>query len=245
MLTDPFPSGQKAIMLSGGNNAYCVLMENLDVSCWGGVHPKGWPTDPGTSSMVTEPSPILLDIFNVGGLSNGKQGQSIRYINVGYSDTCVILANYSIACSAHSSDTSTPWNGEADHPYLVSNPTGQRPITLSGNCALLENLSIACWRHTTGDFQSHVNVTTPYTLTYSNLSDLGDIGALQKGARTFHLCAITTSAQMVCAGDNRYGQLGQGSTGGVGSPPAGPGYVGGNWSFGPIFGGGTGVSGPA
>ncbi|MGB2278293.1 MAG: putative Ig domain-containing protein [Candidatus Poseidoniaceae archaeon] len=245
LLTDPFPEGQKAIMLSGSHDHYCVLMENLDVSCWGGQtlseFTLGWLDEQGSPIDYNDAtSPILGAAFNLGGLSNGKQGQSIRYVDVGFSGTCVILTNYSIACSAHISGTSTPWNGEAEHPFLVSNPTGQRPITLSGNCALLENLSIACWRHTTGDFQNHVNVTAPYTLTYSNMSEFGDIAALQKGYAS-HLCAITTSAQMVCAGDNRYGQLGQGSSGGS----SGAGYVGGNWSFGPIFGGGSGGSGPA
>ena len=246
-LTDNMPANLPAVSITSGEDHYCALLNNGDVACWGGGTYKQLGIL-GTNNHIDtnqKNSPTLADGFNY-------DNMEVRMISAAFTSTCALLSNYSVVC--------TPTNYNAGIISTVSMnlmpmPGGQKALSVTGvgrgHCAILENLSLACWGafdyEDIGVDGSTATLSTahPYTVVvlpaYSNLSALGDIGVIGKSFESYHTCVITTSGELGCVGRNYDGQLGQGSSGGT----SGPGYVGGNWSFGPIFGGGSGGSGPA
>ena len=240
-LTNNMPGNLPAVSITSGERHYCALLENGDVACWGdGTHEQLGILGTNNQVVTTQKStPTLADGFNY-------DNRKVRMISAAFTSTCALLSNYSVVC------TPTIYNAgiiSTDSMNLMPMPGGQKALSVTGvgrgHCAILENLSLACW----GAFDyedigvdgstATLSSTWPSTVVvlpaYSNLSTLGDIGAIGKSFESYHTCVITTSGELGCVGRNDDGQLGQGSTGG--NPSAG--YVGGNWSFGPIFGGGS------
>ena len=237
-LTYNMPGNLPAVSITSGEHHYCALLNNGDVACWGeGTYKQTGILD--TQNHVTNDDrirPTLADGFNY-------DDRKVRMISAAKTSTCALLSNYSVVCTPISSTTGIISYYTMN---LMPMPGGQKALSVTGvgkgHCAILENLSLACW----GEYvlNEHIGVngsSSPILPAYSNLSALGDIGAIGKSFESYHTCVITTSGELGCVGRNNDGQLGQGSTGGN----LGPGYVGGNWSFGPIFGGGSGGSGPA
>ncbi|MEK9694575.1 MAG: putative Ig domain-containing protein [Candidatus Poseidoniales archaeon] len=242
-LTDNMPANLPAVSITSGERHYCALLENGDVACWGdGTYRQLGIL--GTNNLIDtneKNSPTLAEGFNY-------DNRKVRMISGSFTNTCALLSNYSVVCTPSSYNAGIISTSKMN---LMPMPGGQKALSVTGvgrgHCAILENLSLACWGAShyedIGVDGSTATLSTNIVVlpAYSNLSTLGDIGAIGKSSESYHTCVITTSGELGCVGRNDDGQLGQGSTGG--SPGAG--YVGGNWSFGPIFGEGSGGSGPA
>ena len=184
----------------GGNNT-CVLTTSGVVKCWGSndVGQLG----NGTTSDSALPVPV-------NGLASG-----VSAIAVGVNHTCVLPTTGGVKCwgdngSGQLGDGTT----EASHvPVLVSGLASDiiSAIALGYNhtCVLTNMGEMKCWgANSFGQLGN--DAIDNNSLTPTPVSGLANgLSAIAAGA--FHTCALTTSGEVKCWGNNTMGQLGNGT----------------------------------
>jgi len=210
--------------IAGGSQYACALT-NGGVQCWGWNQygQLGNSTNSGTATPNSSPLQVL-------GLTTG-----VTALAAGTAHTCALLSGGSVQCwgennygqlgnSLNSGSTAANYS-----PVQVSGLTSGVTAISAGfghSCALL-NGSLKCWGwndygqlgNTTN---SGTNTANPSPLQVSGLTS--GVTALGSGNQALHNCAIV-SGRMQCWGYNNYGELGNSTNIGSGSPVATPGLV--------------------
>ena len=191
-------SGVRAIAAGYGHT--CALTESGGVKCWGD-NEAGQLGDGTTTDRLT---PV-----DVAGLSSG-----VRAIAVGGGHTCALTDSGAVKCWGDNyygqlgDGTTTGRLTPVDVPGLNS-----RVRALAGGgfhtCALLETGGLTCWgdNHTG---QMGVGATTQYSMPVGVSGLNTSVPAV--AACGYHTCVLTESGEVNCWGDNRAGQLGNGTT---------------------------------
>ena len=188
-----------------GSSHTCALISNGSVMCWGqeyggklgdGVERGTW--DIATTPNYTAPLP---------------DGRLAVDIGVDTSSTCAVLDNGSISCWGFAAYTllGNDWiENQPNTGFLFGEDITVRSITtyggheggfISGMCVILSNDTVSCWHGSLKDsysFSPHSPVMVA-------------IGAQ-------HACALLSDSSLRCWGDNKFGQIGDGTWESKGDP---------------------------
>lgn len=183
-----------------GDRHSCALLTDQSVMCWGN-NVQGQLGD-GTNTNRRAPVDVTL-------LSG-----PVRAIGADGSHSCALLTSGTVQC----------WgNNEAGQLGDGTTVASTTPVTVTGlsegvsaivlgrshSCALLQSGTLQCWGDNTagqlGAASQQPQSTTPVDV--ANLAT--DVTLAAAGAN--HTCAHLADAEVVCWGDNHWGQLGHGT----------------------------------
>ena len=183
------------IELAAGGSHTCTRDAAGALYCFGlsGVGQLGLPQE----SVQTTPA-------RVSGLPKIRQVVAGRYF------TCVLEVSEHVTCFGDRGQLGDepPTGGPTPHPLPFE---GVVQITAGANhaCALTKSGEAFCWG---GNIKGQLGdgVTLEYQVAPVRVAGLKNASALEAG--NAHTCALLEDGQVVCWGDNHYGQLGDGST---------------------------------
>ncbi|MGB0628952.1 MAG: hypothetical protein ACPGN8_06730, partial [Candidatus Thalassarchaeaceae archaeon] len=236
--------GRTAVAISAGGEHTCAVLDNGGLSCWGrtDIGQVGVGIDPAEGQHTPLSHPYGEQ--NYTGISLGD-AHSCGLRSDG-TVTCWGEYNYGqIGDGSGGSAVSpvqTSWLGNGSAVALIAGR--------SHTCAILDDDSVSCWGRgdygQIGDGASeHRSMPTPISLSSDGVGvlaserDPDSDGALSifdthmKGAQgdsvhtistigvgLTHQCMLLEDGEVACWGDNNYGQLGDGTTGGSTTPVA-------------------------
>ena len=188
-----------AVSLTAGDSHTCALTNNGTMMCWG-YNSQGQLGD-GTTNNSYIPVSIDFDVKRAVAISAGGE------------HTCALLDDARAHCWG--------WNdrGQLGDGTLLSQSTPTE-ITTDSNvtaiatgerhtCGLLDNSSIMCWGNN-ADGQLGDNSTSNSSIPqYVHTNTSFDAVSLTAGIS--HTCAVSSSGDVQCWGDNQPDQLGDGT----------------------------------
>ena len=186
----------KVAAVSAGGSRTCALSISGSLKCWGTMPGNG------TSSALT-PVPVA-------GLSSG-----VKSVSVGGTFACALTTPGGVRCWG-SGSLGQLGDGQLTSSYVPVTPTGLASgvaAVAAGAqhaCALMTAGGVRCWGWNnygeTGD-QSGAT-TTPQPIEVAGLPT-NVVGVYVGG---YHSCAVTSTGDAWCWGENQVGQLGDGTT---------------------------------
>ena len=197
------------LQIAAGYGHTCVLMsDTYGVRCWG-YNAYGQLGDGTTNNLFTPPSNDVLT--------------GVLQIGVGDSHTCALMSEANgVRCWGYN-DYGQLGDGSTT---ILSIPPGRDILTgvsriavgYFHTCALMSGTyGVRCWG-VNGNGQLGDGTTNSV---YSPPSSDILTGVKQIAAGEYHTCVLMSGTGGVrCWGDNEYGQLGDGSTSGLESPPS-------------------------
>jgi len=184
---------------SGGSHS-CSISNTGEVKCWG-LNNRGQLGNGSTTFSSNTPT-------NVSGLNSGAQA-----IAAGWMHTCAIVNNGGVQCWGDNT------NGKLGDGTTTNRTTPVNVINLNGTataitagtehtCALMDGGSIKCW----GDnvYGQLGNGTQTDQTEPVDVIDL-DGTAVAISAGGYHTCALMSTGEVKCWGDDSDGQLGNGN----------------------------------
>lgn len=203
-----------AVWVAAGGHHSCAQSADGGVQCWG-LNTAGQLGD-GT---VASPRPTRVSV-------------------VGLAQTTAITAGNSFTCALDAGETARCWGSNANGALgndsaIVSSPSpvvvaggggsiGGRGIAGGGahSCAGRASSAMACWGQNfngqLGDGNQPTDSYLPVTVKKASPSGAlfvpNLLGVTAVAAGSDHSCALNAGGAVVCWGDNRFGQLGNGST---------------------------------
>ena len=188
----PTPSGLKSVAVQAGTGHSCELTAIGEVKCWGGNSKNNYQpeTVPGLTGIVA--------------------------LEAGHNHNCALTATGGVLCwgnnlSGQLGDGNACGKG-CDIPVTpIDLSSGVVAIAVGGehSCAITTSGGLKCWgRNTSGALGIGSTAFTTVPMDVIGLSS----GVVGVGAGGQNTCAVTTSGAVKCWGDNRYGQVGDGTT---------------------------------
>ncbi len=203
---------QTATAITTGNAHTCVILDDGKIQCWGSN---------SNGQLGINTSDLNQPLENVT-LPNGSKAIAL---GSGYTHTCAIVDNGSIYCWGHNSfgqlgdGTTGPQStvGGESTPVRVN-------MSMQGNisafdisagddhsCAIFHDGSVKCWgRNNYGQIGNGASQSSPMP-TNASLPTGRNATDLEVGR--YHTCAILDDGSMRCWGRNRYGEIGDGTSG--------------------------------
>jgi alpha-tubulin suppressor-like RCC1 family protein len=191
-----------AAQVSVGDRAACLLHASGHVSCWGGEGESGVLGHPsGTDS----PTPRL-----VSGITEATS------VSVQRLEACATLADGSAQCWGADMLGNEEIGGSATPVSITQGFVPLHDVVEAEGgseygCVLRADRNVYCWgyasRGTLGLTPSASYPTTGPTVRVGALPPIAAIETNQD-----HMCAVTTTGDVYCWGDNEHGQIGDGST---------------------------------
>lgn len=195
-------TAKNAKNVDSGFEYNCMVTTGKNVKCWG-KNDSGQLGNSATSG-TNQPNPVQVD-----GISNAAA------ISVGAYHACVLLEDRTVSCWGMN-DAGQLGRGTSN---FIANPIPQDigltdVVQVSAGfkhtCALLYNGDLLCWgqndTYELGINNGGTGVLTPTTV-LSSVESVGTGGSWPD----FHSCALVTSGDVYCWGDNGDGQVGTGS----------------------------------
>jgi alpha-tubulin suppressor-like RCC1 family protein len=215
------PGGATAKAIAIGSQHSCALLTTGRVTCWGDN--SFGQLGLGTTSNLNAPGPLVAL----------PGGATAKAITTGNAHSCALLSTGDITCWGYNGagglGTGNNTDLHAPGPPIVMPGVAKAAAIAANNahtCALLSTGQVTCW----GDNQSG-QLGTGYTGNSSNGGSGGDLHApgpvlaLPGGARAkaiaaggLHVCALLTTGQITCWGEDTMGELGDGGVAGRGAP---------------------------
>ncbi len=186
--------------VDGGSSHTCGLTTGGGVKCWG-MNEEGQLGD-GTTTYRTVP----IDVIS---LTSG-----VSALSVGAYHTCVLTTGGGVKCWG-----ANWWgalgDGSFDNSYTPIDVTGLSSgvvaISMGGyqSCALTTGGGVKCWGgNWRGQLGDGANDDSPTPVNVVGLAS--GVSAISAGGN--FTCALLTGGGVKCWGDNRYDQLGDGTT---------------------------------
>lgn len=228
-------TGRTARSISAGYSFTCALLDNDQVKCWGanahGQLGQGHTADIGDAPGEMGDTLLPIDLGS---------GRTAKAITTGHSHVCALLDNDQVKCWGYNTAFGVLGLGDTvgrgDHPGEMGDAlpavdlgAGRTAVSLTAGaqhtCAVLDNQSVKCWGQA-GRGQLGLGDTNHRGDASGEMGDAlppVDLGPGQVAnevfAGTSHTCAVLTTGNIKCWGDNRSGQLGLGDTAERGSVP--------------------------
>ncbi|QJR16528.1 RCC1 domain-containing protein [Usitatibacter palustris] len=198
----PIASG--AVDVKTGYSHACALTAGGGVKCWG-QNSLGQLGD-GTFTPSNAPRDVV-------GLASG-----VAAIAVGVNHSCALTTAGGVKCwgSNQGMQMGTPFvpTGSVNTPMDIQGQTSGR-VAISANslhmCSVTTAGAVWCWGDNPyGQVGHGLLIMIPGPTEVSGLSS----GAASVAAGVNHTCAVRTNGQVLCWGNNDFGQVGIGTTGG-------------------------------
>ena len=169
--------------ITAGQTSVCAVHLDGTVSCWGWV--------PGGSSLSPRKVPGLRGAISVA---------------IGFGDACAVTAVGNVHC----------WgNNSFPRPGRVSNLEDVAAVSVGERnfCALHNDGGVSCWgRNTSGELGDGTTVTRSQPRRLTGISDAVAITtSIEVEQGRSHACAMHRDGSVSCWGNNRVGQLGDGT----------------------------------
>ncbi len=186
-----------------GSSHTCALLNTGQVQCWG----YNYNGQLGNNSTLNSSVPVT-----VSGLSG------VVRITAGSAHTCALLTNGSIQCwgSNYSGELGNGSTSQSNVPVAVAGlASGKLAVDLTGGgshtCALFQDGSVQCWGSDTSGQIGDATVDSNPRLAPVSVPGLAS-GVLNIVASQANTCAVTTSGNLLCWGDNTNNQADSFST---------------------------------
>ena len=186
--------------LSAGGFHNCLITSTADTKCWGRNNYGQLGDGTNTDSNV----PV-----DVSGLSSDLKG-----ISSGINHACVITSEGAVKCWGYNryGQLGDGTNADSNVPVDVSGLSeGIKAISASDKahtCAITSERAVKCWGYNKyGQLGDGSTVDSNVPVDVSGLSS----GMATVSTGSYHTCAIDLYGGVKCWGDNRYGQLGDGT----------------------------------
>jgi alpha-tubulin suppressor-like RCC1 family protein len=218
----PTSAVQNARLISGGGGDSCGIVSTGAVDCWGFNRAGDIGEDPANSPESCNGNPCSTTPISVSGITTATQ------IAAGGQASCALLQAGQVDCWGANGygelgDGTTAGPdcnmGCSPTPVQVSGIIAATQISAGAyhSCAVLSGGEIQCWGwndtgqlgdgSSTGPDSCSGNPCSTAPTSVSGISD-----ATQVAAGGYQSCALLTTGQVDCWGDNDYGELGDGST---------------------------------
>lgn len=195
----PMMAGQVAELVAGGGYT-CARTVERTVACWG---LNDWG-QLGNGALLHRPQPVY-------GLD-----EEITAVQSGFLHTCALSVTKAIYCWGMN-DHSQLGDGTAlDRAQPVKVRGGDLRFTAmavggSHTCALSEEKAFFCWgKNDQGQLGNGDLIGLPYPVNVAPPPPYPPFVEISAGGA--HTCAVTDTGELYCWGDNRDGQLGDGTT---------------------------------
>jgi alpha-tubulin suppressor-like RCC1 family protein len=225
--------GSNAVKVVAGSNHTCAILDTGNVVCWGdGAYGKlGYGN---TTTIGDNEQPWQAGVVSVGG--------PVKDIALGEDHTCALLQTGEVRCWGRGIHGQLGYGntqnlGDNDLPsskgvVAVGGDVVQISAGDNHTCALLVNGFVRCW-----------GLGASGQLGYGNWSSIGDnelptapaAGDVSTGGKVLqvaaggnHTCVLLATGDVKCWGYGANGQLGNGSSSNVSTPPASPVSLGGS-----------------
>ena len=192
--------GGAAVAVASGSSHSCALLASGAVACWG----DNTDGQLGTGDLTLARSLTPVPVVGLGG--------SVATIAAGVAHTCVTLSFGAVQCWGDNADGQLGDSSFTDRFAPIAVPGLSVPITELAlgeghTCALTMLNAVLCWGdNSAGQLGDGTTANKPFVNAVPSLSM--DVATL--GAGVFHSCAVKTTGEALCWGDNFLGQLGTG-----------------------------------
>lgn len=176
----------------------CALLGSGAIKCWG----DNWAGQLGDGTEIARNTPV-----SVQGISDAVQ------ISVGGLTTCAVLGSGQVKCWGYNGQGQLG-NGtlvSSSVPVLVSGLNNAKQVSVGGAyaCAVDFDGNVFCWGY--NDYGRMSNGIPIYDTSTVPVIIPGLEPVSSVGAGGYHMCVLTQDGEVSCWGDNRFGQLGDGS----------------------------------
>jgi alpha-tubulin suppressor-like RCC1 family protein len=195
-----------AAMVSTGTSHSCAVTTAHGVKCWGY---NGWGQ---LGNGTTVDSAIPLDVVELGA------GSGAIAVSAGESHTCAVTSAGAVWCWGYngSGELGNGTSASSNVPVQVSGlDAGSGAVAVSAGadhvCARTSAGVVWCWGYNYSG-QLGDGTTTDSNVPVQVTGLIAASGAATISAGDYHSCAVTSTGVVKCWGDNRSGELGDGST---------------------------------
>jgi alpha-tubulin suppressor-like RCC1 family protein len=175
-----------ATQVTAGLGQTCALRSTGHVECWGEAAEGGGSDTPVEVSGITDATQVTAGVL----------------------DTCALRSTGHVECWGNDVGSGISYSGT---PVDVSGITHATQVTTAAGsytCAVLSTGHVECWGNNgfgeLGDGTTSRRSNTPVDVS-------GITHATQVTAGGIHACAVLSTGHVECWGENRYGQLGNGT----------------------------------
>jgi YD repeat-containing protein len=210
------PGGATAIAVSAGFVHTCALLNTAQVTCWGNAGSGALGNGAGTGIVSSPPAPVVL-----------PGGATAVAVGAGNFTSCALLTTGQITCWG-SDYHGVLGNGAATASVLAP----PAPVVLPGGatatavsvgdhhvCALLNTGQVTCWGDDTNGQLGNGPLTGDVAAPPDPVTLPAGTSATAVSAALNHTCVLLNTGEVTCWGADTLGQLGNGPTGAVDTPP--------------------------
>jgi len=186
--------------IAAGQSHTCALTTGGGVKCWG----FNWAGQLGDSTTTDRSTPV-----DVIGLSVG-----VTAIAAGFHHTCALIAGGGLKCwglNGQGQLGDGTWTDSSTPVDVVGLTSGVTAVSAGGwhSCALTAGGGVKCWGDNAWG-QLGDGTTTQHSTPVDVVGLSSGVTVIAAGGS--QSCALTPGGGMKCWGDNRWGQLGDGTT---------------------------------
>jgi|HubBroStandDraft_3_1064219.scaffolds.fasta_scaffold09019_2 alpha-tubulin suppressor-like RCC1 family protein len=197
-------SDAKAVASDTYGNSFCAVLSTGGVKCWG-ANNEGQLGD-GTTTKSDVPV-SAKDITTATAIVGGDPGDADGF--------CALLSTKHVDCWGYNF-TGELGNGtttNSDVPVAVRTITNAAVLIsgYAGFCALLSTSHVYCWGDNTYGELGRATAKANYSDVPGAVTGITDAKAVASGDLGSY-CAVLSTGQVKCWGDNSYGVLGRGTT---------------------------------
>jgi alpha-tubulin suppressor-like RCC1 family protein len=194
-------NGVKSIVAGAINT--CALTASGGVKCW------GWKNTYAEGGDITSNKRLIPETIN--GLTSG-----VKAIAAGTAHTCILTSAGGVKCWGSNGDGQLgdgTYMKRATPVDVIGLTGGVAAIAANGyqTCALTLSGGVKCWGiNIYGTWGDGISTPTNYTTPVDINGLISDISMIDMGGT--YMCVLTLEGGVKCRGDNRQGQLGDGTT---------------------------------